>query len=230
MELILTFDKWSEFEYTKKEADKANALFPNTVQNLILQPSVNEWLRPDWMTQAKQTLQQTRNVRAVYKVGITLLITKCTGRVTSSLSNFNQLVYPFLPNVNIIYFSAPVSYEQMKLGPARVHSQIITRFENCKKKIDAIMGSRRKVEVGFITRWSDTGHTGDQDFVQMVQYWRMMNQWAQSSKTTVIFMEAFDNARWREHGRSGWWKLKSGRYQTAAEYVFEDKQARELNS
>lgn len=220
VELIMTFDGENvHFDTAIEEAVAANHIYPNTVKSLVLHPSTSVWLQSAWIKRAKQVLAYAgQGSQGKYKIGVVILINSCTGRVKES--PFSQEIAPLLQLVQHLYFQAPITRKVKALGVDRLYSQMVTRFENCQAKIASAV--EHKLDVSFITEWSDMTPAGQSDYISMVRYWRKMNEWGARTNTTVIFMEAFDNARKRGHGHSGWWTRRGS--QEINDYIFKDKQ------
>lgn len=98
------------------------------------------------------------------------------------------------------------------------------KFNNFKNQI----GSKNNLSIPLILRtsWPDTNNFGNASYFNLVQYWKKISKWAESTNSYVILDGAFDSPCKKEVSEqtTGWWRLVPGSsYRNSSDYIFEEK-------
>lgn len=177
-----------------RKISQANYNFPNTVKSILLLPEVLDVnLIADITVSGKV---------ANIKYGIGLDINWCDG--PSHGYQFKTNVKPFLnSSLGISYIFLIPTRLNSKLGVDRVFQQVITAVELCKKKMIVSSSGQNSLHVGLLTGWSGKNWEIE-TFVELVNYWEMLNDWSVRTKTKVIYRGAFDDPD-DSTEQYGWW-------------------------
>lgn len=211
------------FEITRDIAAEANKKFPGTVKNLILD-TTSEGQSETAMQSS--LLRYIKFMSSEFELGVLLTLSTSCPR-----NKFGARIAPLLPpeaGLDLILLSYHVT-QRIKLGLDRVVPVVITQFETCKRKIQAIAPT---IKVILYTSWPDTDDNDKENFAQLVNYWEVMGEWAVNANTTVMLYNAFDTETQSEETfrTCGWWKfVKNDTYKVVADFKFEEKKAGKIS-
>lgn len=199
----------------------ANSTLPGSPLHVIF-PTDLIFSGSGWMSEFAEEFQNNASHHSTIKLGVYLE----AHDVTAFLE---QILIKSLYQIDsILLTSRPTENEVLK--PVNDYVNKITKiFEEAKNKILATNSWVGKAHLGIITGWPDISRSGSLSYYKLVQFWKLMNHWADDKKALVIFDRAIDksvsdSAAPLFERTCGWWRLvDSSAYNSPTDFKFEEK-------
>lgn len=198
-------------------AEEANKIFRGTVSTIMLDYTYSA---PKNQSDITEDLIQARSVfpQTNYKIGAVLPIN------TDAIVDMNEFFFiaqidQILPAADIVMFSMIPNSKYVEVSNGSHVNYFIQHFEQAKNVPDASL----KIPVVFKTGWPDTSQDGYTSYKYLTDFWKGISEWAEKTKTLVIFERAFDTP-YSQFDTYGWWRVsRGGSHENPGDYVFEDK-------
>lgn len=197
----------NDFDAAVESAKRANLIFPGTIDQILVNAE-------HVYTIGNLNLLHHAGLHSQgITYGVMLPLTTCNGPTSGNLfkTHITPLLNSSLGVVSLFFIDHVKEYTysnnyMVSLGVDRVFEKITTTVEKCKKKIDSVTPNNQLVQVGLVTSWSDMVNNRTRNHAPLVNFWEMLNDWADRTAIPVILYEAFDT---ESNGKYGWWSVEN---------------------
>lgn len=202
----------TEVQLALECAQKANAIYPGTVQGLVFSQSD---IHSD-VKRAQQTLHHLKSIKAnANRMGLKLGSRQQCYDITSTEDTDDT------PKDKLTRFRRSIVNESdfiiCEISPANhnLPSGAAAGFMTVKNDLLGFRHELRKInpnlEIMGQTGWPSKGSNTWENINNFRDYWNITNEWASQNDFTMWLTEAFDNP-WKDwdakSAHMGWWRLK----------------------